>query len=248
MRYRAILLDLDNTLYDYDEAHQIALREVIARVERDGWWDRDALLQLYRNVEKNSKQILDGRSGSHCLLHFKSMMGELCQMDRVVRDMDFDYRCFHRFSYILELNDLYSECLLEHVTLFEGVIRFLDQNRLPIVVVSNHSLQDQMKKIVRLGVEKYLDLIVTSEEAGSEKPFPEPYLLALSRLKLQPKDCIKIGSNYATDCVGASKIGMDSIWFNRSGHSRQLQSSPLIVELTNFAEIRSFFDRNRMVG
>lgn len=55
-----------------------------------------------------------------------------------------------------------------------------------------------------------LDVVVTAERAGSYKPDPAPYCLALSELGVTPARCLFVAGS-AFDLVGASRVGLD-IW------------------------------------
>ena len=66
----------------------------------------------------------------------------------------------------------------------------------------------------RVGVALYP--VVTAERAGSYKPRPEPYRLALAELGLAPHEVLFVaGSGY--DLVGAGGVGMPVYWHNRRG-------------------------------
>jgi HAD superfamily hydrolase (TIGR01549 family) len=58
------------------------------------------------------------------------------------------------------------------------------------------------------GLERWFDVVVTSAEAGKEKPEPAPFELALSMLTVRPERALHIGDNPATDEVGARAAGL----------------------------------------
>jgi FMN phosphatase YigB (HAD superfamily) len=73
------------------------------------------------------------------------------------------------------------------------------------------------------------DVVVTSERAGFYKPRPEPYRLALSELKLDPREVLFVaGSGF--DLIGTSKAGMDTYWHNRVGLQRPAAAPPPMRE------------------
>ena len=82
----------------------------------------------------------------------------------------------------------------------------LDDIRLlgiPTAIVTDLTAQIQFRKVVYFGLDHYFDYIVTSEEAGFDKPHEAPFQIA--REKMQPKgDCIwMIGDNPVNDIRGA---------------------------------------------
>ena len=62
------------------------------------------------------------------------------------------------------------------------------------------------------------DAVVTAEEAGTYKPDPAPYRLALDVLGVSPSDAAFVaGSSY--DMFGTAAVGMRTYWHNRVGLS-----------------------------
>lgn len=60
------------------------------------------------------------------------------------------------------------------------------------------------------------DAVVTAEEAGSYKPDPRPYHLALERLNVSPEEAAFVaGSSY--DMFGTAAVGLRTYWHNRIG-------------------------------
>lgn len=60
------------------------------------------------------------------------------------------------------------------------------------------------------------DVVVTAEEAGSYKPDPRPYRLALEKLDVRPEEAAFVaGSSY--DMFGTAAVGLRTYWHNRIG-------------------------------
>jgi putative hydrolase of the HAD superfamily len=74
---------------------------------------------------------------------------------------------------------------------------------IPTAIVTDLTAQIQFRKVVYFGLDNYFDYIVTSEEAGFDKPHEAPFQIALQ--KMRPKgDCIwMIGDNPVNDIRGA---------------------------------------------
>jgi len=67
----------------------------------------------------------------------------------------------------------------------------------------------------KLGIEPYLDFVVTSEEAGANKPKPPIFLLALERAKVDAREAVYVGDQYETDVLGARGVGIKPILIDR---------------------------------
>jgi putative hydrolase of the HAD superfamily len=52
---------------------------------------------------------------------------------------------------------------------------------IPTAIVTDLTAQIQFRKVVYFGLDHYFDYIITSEEAGHDKPHQAPFKLALGR-------------------------------------------------------------------
>ena len=84
--------------------------------------------------------------------------------------------------------------------------------RVRIGVVTNCSEELGQRAAARVGVD--FDTVVTAEAAGTYKPQPEPYRLALARLSVQPSHALFVAGS-PPDIAGARGAGMEVWWHNR---------------------------------
>ena len=71
--------------------------------------------------------------------------------------------------------------------------------------------QIQFRKLVYFGLDELFDYVVTSEEAGRDKPDRKPFEVALEKLDINPENIWMIGDNPNSDMLGAGKMGMVKI-------------------------------------
>ena len=62
---------------------------------------------------------------------------------------------------------------------------------------------------------EYMDICVTSKEANVEKPDPQIFNLALSKLNIKPEEAIYVGDQILSDVEGASNAGMTPVLLDR---------------------------------
>jgi 2-haloalkanoic acid dehalogenase type II len=93
-----------------------------------------------------------------------------------------------------------------------------------IGVVTNCSEELGRRAAARVGVP--FDTVVTAEAAGAYKPRPEPYRLALERLRVEPSRALFVAGSPA-DIAGARGAGMDAWWHNRLRLSLGEREPPL---------------------
>ena len=70
----------------------------------------------------------------------------------------------------------------------------------------------QYAKLKRLGLMAYVDFIVTSEEAGAEKPDAALFLLCAEKAGCTPEECAFVGDSLLGDALGARDAGMAAYW------------------------------------
>ena len=99
--------------------------------------------------------------------------------------------------------------------IFEEAKEFLAKSPVPVYIVSNIDTQDIVEAM------KYHGLtaagVFTSEDARSYKPRNELFAYALEKTGLKPEQVVHIGDSLSSDVKGASEMGIDVIWVNRSG-------------------------------
>ena len=94
------------------------------------------------------------------------------------------------------------------MTLYEGCRQFLHEAKLlgiPTCIVTDLTTSIQFRKLIFLELEREFNFVVTSEEAGFDKPSEKPFLLALKKLGLKGELAWFIGDNSAKDIEGAKK-------------------------------------------
>ncbi len=225
----AILFDTDNTLYPYDPAHaaaQQAVREKV--VQRFGIAPED-FDQAFKSARAEVKNRLQHTASSHSrLLYLQRMLEILGLGSQVLLALDFEQTYWRTF--------------LSHATLFDEVKELLDDIRLlgiPIAIVTDLTAQIQFRKVVYFGLDHYFDCIVTSEEAGFDKPHEAPFRIALE--KMRPKgDCIwMIGDNPVNDIRGArEKINAVTLQKIHNGTPVGVQENAPDVSFEHFGSVR----------
>jgi putative hydrolase of the HAD superfamily len=89
--------------------------------------------------------------------------------------------------------------------------------RVKIGIVSNNLLKEQQDKVRQCGFEPYVDALVVSEEVGLAKPDPAIFRIALERLGCERDAAVMIGDSWTNDIEGAHAAGIRAVWLNRTG-------------------------------
>ncbi|MCU0952231.1 MAG: HAD family hydrolase [Burkholderiaceae bacterium] len=206
-RPRAVLFDLDDTLYDHRHAIGAALREVCEVAPALLTHGFDALRARY-DVALEA-------------LHPRVLAGELSyEAARIER-----YRRLLNWvgAENLPAADLarrQAAAYRRHERLVPGaeaVLRALHAHGLRLAIVSNSTRAEQQGKLERLGVAALFDALVVSGDHGIAKPDPRLFRIALDAVGVGAPDALMIGDRMTIDVHGARSAGMQALWFNPVG-------------------------------
>jgi HAD superfamily hydrolase (TIGR01549 family) len=188
-----VLFDIDDTMYAYAPAHEAGLAAVKAKARAALGVTEEQFDETFAEARAAVKSQLKNTASSHSRLlyfhRFLEMIGLKAQL-----------------QYALDFEQTYWRTFLANAEVFEGLVEFLDDLRLQRVraaVVTDLTAQIQFRKLLYFDVEPYFDAIVTSEEAGANKPDRRIFDLAIEKLGNMDGDIWMIGDNPSKDVVGA---------------------------------------------
>ena len=98
----------------------------------------------------------------------------------------------------------------------EETLTALKRKGLTVGVITNTTVSrepDVRKTLRPLGLERHIDFIITSVDAGHEKPEQEIFALALQATRTQASEAVMVGDQIAKDVVGGNRAGMKTVLF-----------------------------------
>lgn len=226
----AILFDTDNTLYPYAPAHMMAMKAVREKVSKTFSIEPDDFDKAFNEARQQIKHRLQNTAASHSRLLYLQRMLEIIGLgSQVLLALDFEQTYWRTF--------------LSNAALFDGVKELLDDLRLlgiPTAIVTDLTAQIQFRKTVYFGLDQYFDYIVTSEEAGFDKPHHAPFQLAVEKMRPKGDRIWMIGDNPINDIECARKeIGAVTLQKLHKGVDRGTGPSAPDVAFHEYSEVRS---------
>jgi putative hydrolase of the HAD superfamily len=107
------------------------------------------------------------------------------------------------------------------------VVRELARQGYRLGIISNASDDNDVQALVdKLGVRKFMDVILTSAAAGIRKPNPRIFQIALDLLGASPEQAVMVGDRLDADILGAHSCGMTAIWITRRAEIPDDHSQP----------------------
>ncbi|WP_414468609.1 TIGR02253 family HAD-type hydrolase [Methanobacterium sp. ACI-7] len=91
---------------------------------------------------------------------------------------------------------------------------YLKKRGYSLGVISNGITIKQWEKLIRLDLHHFFDQVITSEEAGVNKPDIQIFKTAMDKMECSPEESIMIGNKFSEDILGALESGMSAILVN----------------------------------
>lgn len=219
-----VIFDIDGTIYDYGANDKVAVKKLCEFAEKNLNTDEKNFLEVYdaaKNVVK--EKLSDGGSRHSRVLYFQTVLELLGK---------------NSFLHIHEMYDTYWNAFLEGMKPFDGLpefIRKLKDAGKRIALCTDMTAQIQYRKIERLGLSKFIDFMVSSEETGLEKPSRVMFELALKKLNVRPENAAYFGDSLERDIEGAANVGIKP--FRYIGKVREPATDIDCVEFSSYREI-----------
>ena len=199
---KAVIFDLDDTLYAYEPLNIVATERVRELTCRELGITAKQFDEAYEFGKSETKRQLGDVAASHNRILY-------CQKA-------LEYLGVKPIPLSLRMYETYWGTILEKMRLRNGAREFLDQMReqgIIVMICTNLTAHIQHRKIEALGIAEDITYLVTSEEAGQEKPAPELFNLCLEKLGLPAEEVCFIGDGPEKDVKGAKAVGMQATMF-----------------------------------
>ena len=123
--------------------------------------------------------------------------------------------------------------------LYDDVLSALEalKRRKLVLGLLTNATKDTIAVYRKLGLEPYLDFVVTSEEAGADKPKPPIFLAALDRAGVSAAESVHIGDQYELDVVGAREVGITPVLIDRYDVYPEVTDCSRIRSLNELSQI-----------
>ena len=223
---QAIIFDTDNTLYPYEPAHKAATKAVEIK----------ACDLLGISLEKFNKAFITARLEVKVQLNkTASSHSRLLYYQRTIEILGLNTQILMT----LDLEQTYWRTFLANCRLFPEVKEFildLKNEGVVIAIITDLTAQIQFRKIIYFGLDSYFDYVVTSEEAGADKPSRAPFEIVLKKLQIPSEDIWMIGDDSNSDIMGASQFNMLTLQKKHQGVSISKNSTHVFE---NYTELRN---------
>lgn len=228
---RAVLFDLDDTLFD----HRHSCRSGLAAVQQDFQRLQEIPLD---DLERDYMNLLEE-------LHAKVLQGVIAPEEARAERFR---RLFLQTG--KEVSPATAEVWAQSYQKAYRAARRPVPGAIPLLrrlepmakvaIVSNNLVEEQREKLRCCGLHQFIDCLVVSEEVGAVKPEPAIFEEVLNRLRCGAQEAVMVGDSWIEDISSAHGVGIRPVWLNRYG--RLCPDQTLGVEINSFEPVDEVLD------
>ena len=224
MAIKYILLDLDDTVYDFHKAEVLAISETLREF---GVEPSDSVVKRYSEINRDCWRMLEEgiMTRDEILVErFRRLFAELsveCDADLV------------RIAYEKNL----SECAI----FVDGAAELIDslRGKYTLAIASNGTARVQDKRIAKGNIAPLFDYIFISERLGATKPSPLFFDKCFELMGAKnPDEVIIVGDSLSSDIKGGINSGIHTCHFDKTGDTVYENIKPE-YRITKLSELHS---------
>lgn len=214
---KAIIFDLDDTLYDQKTPFVTALSQTFSRT-----LSADETAHVFKRFHDfNDQTFTQVADRALSLETWQTARIRHALAEFTTQPISTDRAIQFEMAYQRALN---------HIQLFDGLASTLTRlsHCFKIGVITNGPATIQRNKLHELQIEHYVhpDHIFISEELGIAKPDPSIFTTWAHQVGIKANEAVYVGDNAALDMTSAKHAGWQTFWFN---HRQNDQVKPNVI-------------------
>jgi len=125
---------------------------------------------------------------------------------------------------------------------FIPLIKYLKRKSIKIGILSNGLFVERFERAKKVKILKYIDVLVSSDMFGIEKPDIKIFLNISQLLGVSPTTSVYVGNDIHQDIEGAKSSGMTPVLLVNSADNNQLKSKPFQT-VNNFSDLKILLEK-----
>ncbi|THA63602.1 HAD family hydrolase [Streptomyces sp. A0642] len=233
MPIRAVLWDIDDTIFDYSGADRIGMRK---HLEAEGLPEGYASLEQALDAWKAITDVQWARFAAG-EVDFQGQRRERVRafLGRRLSDGEADGWFGRHAGHYEAAWELFPDALPALDRLADGYRH---------AVLSNSSIHNQDRKLRTLGVRDRFEVVLCAVELGVSKPDAGAFHAACEALALDPHEVAYVGDEPDIDASGAVAAGLAGIWLDRRGRGGR----PELVRITALDQLPGLLSADTRFG
>ena len=199
MRYKCVLMDIDDTIFDFMPGN----RNAIALLMEELGLSSPTVFEEYQAINHACWEALERGEMNQATLHVERFRRFLALKER----SDDPEQVAYRFAQLLGQQVIPLPHAIETVKAL--------CEKIPVILLTNGITVIQQLRLAASPIRDWVSGVVISQDVGVAKPDPRIFEIALNGI--DPKDALMIGDGTGSDVLGANRAGVDMCWYNPKG-------------------------------
>jgi len=211
MQYKAIFIDIDDTLLDYIPCCRAAFESAIP--EHPEYFDTF--------FEISGRLFSEAKRGLHTIAEVMELYPQ-----EFIATIGYPPSAVDPFKHAFRAAWGTTHTLVPDA---KETLEALKNKGYRIFAASNSFGHLQRSRLQHAGILHLFEDTYISMDIGYDKPDVRFYEEALRRCGLQPSEVVMVGDSMTTDILGAQAAGIDAIYFNRRNEPITNHQSPITI-------------------
>lgn len=203
MKYTTLLLDLDETIFDFKKTEYIAIKKLMKSFDIE---PTDENVKLYSGINDEKWHMLERK--------------EITREQLFVSRFEDFFKRLNVNADAVKANEEYIGYVAQGGYILDGAIETCEKlsKEYKLYIITNGSKRSQTGRLSNSPILEYIENVFISEDIGHNKPSKEYFDYVLSHIDEKDKSKILVvGDSLQSDIKGAVNSGLDSCWINRKG-------------------------------
>lgn len=226
MKYEMIIIDADETLFDFKKSEKVSLESTMREFNQD--YVEGYHLEIYKEINSAIWKELE--------------KGLITQKE--LNDLRFQ-RLLERLKINMNAID-FANAYIKHLSrasfLYESSFDLIENlsRAYRLVILSNGLKEVQDNRLRKSAISRFFEAIIISEEVGLAKPDPAIFQLLFDHTNCTDKSkVLMVGDSLSSDIQGGINFGIDTCWYNAGGTINRSDIKPTyeISRLTDLYDL-----------
>lgn len=203
---RNVLIDVDNTLLDFDKCARQAMLSGYADL---GLHFEDWMFDRFRTINLDMWIAMEAGKISKDELIKTRWQNVFDNLGIVADGVNFE--------------EIFRVYLNESAIPVDGAMDALKylSSKYNVCAASNAPFEQQIRRLRNSGMLKYIDKVFASEKIGYPKPRKEFFDACFAETAFIPDETVMIGDSLTADINGARNYGIKTCWYNHYGENAE---------------------------
>lgn len=222
-KYKTVLIDLDDTLFDFGQDQKVAFKEAMRQIGQDC---TEEMYETYCKINLELWEMLN--------------VGKIELKVLLTKRFDLFFEKYGIKQKAKEFDEILTTSFQKTGTPIKGAREALEylSGKYELVVTSNGPKNQQYHRLGNADFLKYFSQIFISEEVGFNKPNKEFFDIVFQKIETKDKSQILIiGDSLSSDIKGGRLVGIDTCWYHTKKEENQIDHEPTFT-IQNWQEIK----------